>query len=189
VHAIVGIVAIATIAFFGTMIDNLLAFAAQLSVAPPAQVRRLALAQSASVAALLGMSLLLGTALRDLPRAWIAIFAAVPWFIAWRSVRAGETSAPTTTSTAGAAFFISLSLGADNVAVWSPLMRSGTVRATVLFLATCACWNVIAAVATISVARHPRIREVSARYGQRCTPFLYLGIGVLIIGVSGVVHV
>ncbi len=129
-HSIVVLLLVGSFAYIGTMIDNLFAFAAQLTLTPRSHFSSTTLAQSAGVVVLVGLAAAVGSTLNVLPVRWVGVLALAPWALAWRNWRhrRDETSA---SSRRGAVttFLITLGLGGDNLAVWIPLLRANGRRA------------------------------------------------------------
>ena len=171
-----------SVAFIGTMIDNLFAFAAQLTLTPKQRFSLVSVAQSTGVVVLVGLSAAASSTLSAIPLRWVGVLALAPWALAWRnwrhrhdevaqSVRRGVTTT----------FLITLGLGGDNLAVWIPLLRaSGLVREIALGVIF-ASWQVIFVGLSWSFATHPRVVDWGQRRGRYFVPWLHVGLGFVIL--------
>jgi cadmium resistance protein CadD (predicted permease) len=182
VHSIIDVVVVSSLAFVGTMVDNFFAFAAQLALSERARYRRVSIAQGLGVAALIIVALSIGTLLRTVPLRWAGIFSIAPFAFAlhaWRtrdqSVREKYRRGALTT------FSVSVALGGDNIAVWIPLLRANSVAHEVVTVVVFALWEVLFVVGAQTIARHPRVVGFGEKYGHALLPWLYLGLGVLIL--------
>jgi cadmium resistance protein CadD (predicted permease) len=180
-HAL-DVVAVATLAYVGTMFDNLFAFAAQMLVTDSALHGRIARAQAVGVAALVAVAAGVGSALAGVPLRWVGLLAVAPLGLAlhaWRhradEVRRAPRRGATTT------FAVTLALGGDNLAVWIPLLRAAGTLAAVATIATFAAWELLFLSGSLRLARHPRAIDRGMRWGPRLTPFVYLALAVLVV--------
>lgn len=169
-------------AYVATMMDNLFAFAAQLTLTPRERFAAVAVAQSAGVGALVSLSIGVGASLGEIPLRWVGVLALAPWALAWRnwrhrhdltvaSVRRGTTTT----------FLITLALGGDNLAVWIPLMRvSGAIHEVVICLVFVVCQSLFVTLAW-TLAAHPRVVAWGQRGGTYVVPWLYVALGIVIL--------
>jgi cadmium resistance protein CadD (predicted permease) len=176
------LILVGSFAYIGTMIDNLFAFAAQLTLTPRDRFSAITVAQSSGVVVLVVLAATVGSALDTLPVRWVGMLALAPWALAWRNWRhrhdeVGESIRRGATTT----FLITLGLGGDNLAVWIPLMRaSGLVREFALG-AVFASWQVLFIGVSRALATHPRVVEWGQRGGRYFVPWLYVGLGFVIL--------
>ncbi len=181
-HSIVVFFIVGSFAYIATMIDNLFAFAAQLPRTPRSQFSPTTLAQSAGVVVLVGLAVVVGSALDVLPLRWVGVLALAPWSLAWLNWRRrhDESDSPTRRA-AVTTFLITLGLGGDNLAVWIPLLRAaGPVHELVLGIAFSLCQILFIGVAW-ALATHPRVIGWGQRSGRHFIPWLYVGLGFVIL--------
>lgn len=171
----------AVAAFAGTMVDNFVAFAAQLAVTAPARHRRAIVGQATGIAALVLIALVVGDVLSGVPRSATALFALAPWWLAahaWRHRVDPPHRAPARGGVA--TFAVTIALGGDNLGVWIPLLRlDGTVRDLVAVAVFALCEALFLAVVS-AIARHPRVITLGARWASLALPIVYVALGVLI---------
>lgn len=181
-HGAVTFVLVGSFAFVATMIDNLFAFAAQLTLTPRERFVPVSLAQSAGVVTLVGLTAVVGTSLHVIPVRWVGIFALAPWSLAWRSwrrryLRADETVRRGVSTT----FLVTIGLGGDNLAVWIPLWRAHGTIGELALVAIFAAWQLLFVATTWTLANHPRVVRWGQRSGPFYVPWLYATLGVVIL--------
>jgi cadmium resistance protein CadD (predicted permease) len=175
-------VMVASLAFVGTMFDNLFAFASQLIVTDPARHRRVAWAQSLGVLTLIALAAGVGTLLAVVPTRWVGLLAVAPWALAahaWR--HRGDARRQQFRRGAITTFTITLALGGDNLAVWIPLLRAGGSYRGLATAATFMAWEALFVSGAIALARHPRVVTWGSKWGPSLVPWVYLGLGVMIL--------
>jgi len=182
VHSLLGDLLVGSLAYLGTMLDNLFAFASQLALTPREKFRSMSVAQSLGVVTLVVLAVAVGSALNVIPVRWIGLLAAAPWWLGWRAWRSRDaTPAAVHSRRLFTTFAVTFALGGDNLAVWIPLFRaSGLVRLTVV-LGTFAAGQVLFHLTAWGLAGHPKVREHGARVSQHLLPFLYGALGVLVV--------
>jgi cadmium resistance protein CadD (predicted permease) len=179
------VVLVMTGVFFGTMLDNAFAFAAQLVVSPRTQHRRLGVAQWWGVVGLVGVSLAVGTVLAVLPLHAVAVLAVAPLAFAvhaWRrppEVRATPRRGALTT------ILVTIALGGDNVAVWSPLLRVATGWYRITAVATLLLLDALLVLVARAFAGHPAVVATGQRVSTRALPLLYLTLAVVVLAECG----
>ena len=179
---LLSLVAVASVAYLATMMDNLVAFAAQLALAPRDQHRTLAQWQSAAVAVLAAVAVFLGSLLRVVPLAFFAIFALAPWWLGWHAWRQRHTPSDAPSARKSfTVFAVTLALGGDNVAVWAPLVRLDGILGLLTTVLTFAWWQLLFIVVARGLANHPALRTRVDTMGRQVTPWLYGLLGVVIL--------
>lgn len=181
-RSVLAVVVVASVAFIGTMFDNLFAFAAQLLVTDESRYHRVARAQALGVLILVVIAAGVGSLLAPVPTRWVGLLCVAPWALAlhaWRHRRSEER--PQYRRGSLTTFTVTLALGGDNLAVWIPLLRaSGTVRglgtATVF-----AAWEALFVAGALRLVRHPRAVTWGMRWGPALVPWVYVALGVLIL--------
>ncbi len=181
-HSIVEVIVVGSLAFVGTMIDNFFAFAAQLALSDRARFRRLSIAQSLGVATLVVVAVSVGTLLRAVPLRWAGIFCLAPFAFAYHAWR--TRNAPVREKYRRGAFTtfsVSVALGGDNVAVWIPLLRANNVAHEILTVLVFAVWELLFVTGARLIAGHARVVSFGEKYGHVVLPWLYIGLGILIL--------
>ena len=181
-RSIITVIAVASLAYLGTMFDNFFAFAAQLVVTDQKRHRRVSWSQFLGVLTLVLIAGAVGSLLAPVPTRLIGLLFVVPWALAlyaWRQRR--QPRREQFRRGVATTFLMTLALGGDNLAVWIPIVRSkgtlaGFVTATVLLL-----WEIPFLLSARALATRPRIISWGAKYGPSLIPWVYLGLGVLIL--------
>lgn len=181
-RGLLDVAGVGSLAFVGTMFDDYFAFGAQLLVTDRSRYRRVATGQALGVAALVVVSAGVGSLLAPVPLRAIGLLCVAPFALAlhaWRHRRderrtAYRRGAVTT-------FVLTLGLGGDNVAVWTPLLRARGVLGGLGVVAAFAAWEAIFVASAVALAAHPRVVDWGARRGPLLVPWVYLGLGVLIL--------
>lgn len=171
-------------AFFGTMIDNFFAFAAQLVLTEPRRFRRVSYAHVSGVLVLLIASAAVGGALNFIPLFWTGLLAVAPLALAWHGWRNRNTLAPQKRG-ATTTFLITVGLGGDNLAIWIPILRSQGVLRGVTVAITILLFDIAAVFAARAVAKRPSVVTFGERWSATLMPFLYCGLAVLIVWQCG----
>lgn len=182
VHPVLVTIIGAAVAYAGTMIDNFVAFAAQLSVTPRERHRRAVEGQVIGVASLVAIAATVGDVLRAVPRPLTALFAVAPWWLAARAwTERGRTADEVPARGAMTTFLVTLALGGDNLGVWIPLFRLDGVARGLIAVAVVALGEVVFVTAAGAIARHPRVVRGARRLTPRLIPFVYLALGAVIV--------
>lgn len=181
-HGVINVIVVASLAFLGTMFDNYFAFAAQLVVTDRSRYRRVGWAQALGVASLLVVAAGVGTLLDPIPVRWVGLLCVAPWALALHAWRhRGDERREQYRRGALTTYVVTLALGGDNLAVWIPLLRSGGVGAGLGATAVFVAWEAVFVVSAVALAGHPRVVAWGARWGPDLVPWIYLGLGVLIL--------
>ncbi len=181
-HTIFGVVVVASLAFLGTMFDNFFAFAAQLVVTDRSRYRRVGWAQAIGVATLVLLAGAVGSLLAPIPLPWIGILSVAPFALglhAWRNRHkpSGEQFRRGAITT----FTVTLALGGDNLAVWIPLLRANGALHALIAVATFAIWELIFVLSAEALTSRPRVVAWGAKRAPTLIPWVYAGLGVLIL--------
>ena len=181
-HTILSVIVVAVLAFLGTMFDNLFAFSAQLIVTDEKRVRRVIYAQALGVATLLVLAGGIGSLLTPIPLPWVGLLCLAPWALAWHAWR-HRTKEPGEVYRRGAltTFVMTLALGGDNLAVWIPLLRANGFFYGFVTVAVFAIMEFLFLVTARAVTAHPRVVAWGTKHVPSFLPWLYFGLGVLIL--------
>ncbi len=181
-HTILSVVIVAILAFAGTMFDNFFAFAAQLIVTDKQRVKRVSYAQAIGVATLLALAAGVGTLLTPIPLPWVGLLCLAPWALAWHAWRHRDKP-PNEVFRRGAltTFAVTLALGGDNLAVWIPLLRADGIAHEVVTVIVFAVMELLFLLTARGVAHEPRVVAWGQKHAPRILPWLYFGLGILIL--------
>ena len=181
-HTILSVIVVAILAFLGTMFDNFFAFAAQLIVTEKKRFRRVSYAQAIGVATLLALSGGIGSLLTPIPLPWVGLLCLAPWALAWYAWL-HRHKAPSEVFRRGAltTFVVTLALGGDNLAVWIPLLRADGIAHAFVTVIVFAVMELLFIVTTQAISGHPRLVEWGTKHAPSFLPWLYFGLGVLIL--------
>jgi cadmium resistance protein CadD (predicted permease) len=182
VHSAFALILVGSFAYVGTMIDNLFAFAAQLTLTARERFSGVTIAQSAGVVVLVGLAAAVGSSLNVLPIRVVGVLALAPWALAWRNwrhrrddiVESPRRGAVTT-------FLVTLGLGGDNLAVWIPLLRANGIVHEFALCVVFAVWQVLFIALSWTLATHPTVVSWGRRGGRYFVPWLYVALGVVIL--------
>ncbi|MDE3030967.1 MAG: cadmium resistance transporter [Acidobacteriota bacterium] len=175
------------LAFFTTMIDNLLAFAGQLAVTPRHQFAAVSVAQSVGVGFLVGLAVAVGASLNVVPLRWVGVLALAPWGLAWHHWRRRDDAVePSPRRGVATTFIVTVGLGGDNLAVWIPLLRASGAWREVALVAVFALGQILFVGLSWALATRPRVSAWAQRRGDLVVPWLYAALGVAILFECGV---
>lgn len=179
--SILGVVLVSFIAFFGTMIDNFFAFAAQLVVTDRSRVRRVSWAHVFAVATLILLAGGLGSLLAPIPLRWIGLLAIAPFAFAVHAWRNRNTPREQFRRGGLTTFVITVSLGGDNLAVWIPLFRANGVARAFYTVATFAVLEIVFLLSARAVASHPRVVGWGNAHASTIMPLMYAVLSIVIL--------
>jgi cadmium resistance protein CadD (predicted permease) len=182
VHTILGVIVVAVLAFLGTMFDNFFAFSAQLIVTAELRVRRVSYAQALGVATLLVVSGAIGSLLTPIPLPWVGLLCVAPWALAWHAWQ-NRKKEPSEVFRRGAltTFAMTLALGGDNLGVWIPLLRADGIAHAIVTVAVFVAMELLFLVTAQAFSRHPAVVAWGTKHAPSVMPWLYFGLGVLIL--------
>lgn len=182
VRSVIIVIVVASIAYLGTMFDDFFAFTEQLKVTEQPRHRRVGWSQFLGVLTLVLIAGAVGSLLAPIPTRLIGLLFVVPWALAayaWRQrhqPRREQFRRGVATT-----FLMTLALGGDNLAVWIPLVRAKGTLAGLGTAAVLLLWEIPFLLAARGLSTRPRLVTWGARYGRQLVPFVYLGLGVLIL--------
>ena len=181
-HSALAVILVASLAYVGTMFDNFFAFAAQLIITDRRHYRRVAWAQALGIFTLLVIASGAGSLLAPVPTRWIGLLAIAPWALALHAWRhRGDPQREQFRRGALTTFTVTLALGGDNLAVWIPLLRAHGAAAGVATVAVFLVWECLFLFSAQRLATHPRVVAWGTKFGPLLVPWVYLGLGVLIL--------
>ena len=179
-------------AFVGTNLDNLLALSGQLALTDQTRHRRIIEGQVAATVVILGFSALAGVAFATVPGRLLGLLGLVPIALGIRALvlllrRRGDDRSMPAVGGLISSFLVTLVIGADNVAVYLPVLATSTMAAALACLAI----GLVCDIGLISLAawlgRHPATERVVERAGPIALPVLYIVIGVVVLVRAGTV--
>jgi len=171
--------------FAGTNVDDLLVLTVLfLSGRRSGRPRRwqIVAGQYAGIAALVGVSALVAAGLLLVPDRWTGLLGLLPIGLGVKALfrRGDDAQRAPVTSAAGVAA-VTIANGADNIAVYVPVLRvlgPGEAAVTVAaFAALVAVWCAVAA----WLGGHPRVVRLIDRAGHWLVPVVFIGIGLVIL--------
>ncbi|HYN97874.1 MAG TPA: cadmium resistance transporter [Pilimelia sp.] len=182
----------AAVVFAATDIDDLLVltlfFLAARRTGRP-RVWQIVAGQYAGIGVLVAASALVAAGLLLVPDPWPGLLGLVPIALGVRALVArpdeGDEGAPEIARGAVGVAAVTIANGADNVAVYVPVLRAlGPADAAVflaVFAVLVALWCAVAA----WLGGHPGVARLVDRAGHWLVPVVFIAIGVLIIVSSG----
>jgi cadmium resistance protein CadD (predicted permease) len=181
VHGLVTTIVVAVAAFIGTMIDNFVAFAAQLALTDPHRRERAMSAQIFAVLTLIVISAAVGSALGEIPLRWVGVLAAAPAALAVHAWRTRNRPSHQVRRGAVTTFLVTVALGGDNLAVWIPLLRADGLRRSLVSAGVFLALDLVLVVVARAVVSHPMVLSVSERSAKVATPILYVALAIVIL--------
>jgi len=185
----------AVVAFVGSTIDDLIILAAlfmtrRVSGRPSAAT--IIAGQYAGFVAILGVAVLAATGLRIVPDRWVGLLGLVPigfgvWGVwgLWRLRGSAEDSRPPLAASVTRIAMITFANGADNISVFTPLLRglhpAGTLLTIALFLALIALWCGMGAL----LGSHHSVVATVGRVSHWLVPVTFIAVGVFVLVASG----
>jgi cadmium resistance protein CadD (predicted permease) len=182
VHTILGVIIVALLAYIGTMFDNFFAFASQLLVTDPSRFRRVSWAQALGIATLLLIAAAVGSFLTLIPLPWVGLLCLAPFALGVYAFRhRGDPAREQFRRGAITTFTLTLALGGDNLAVWTPLLRANGLFHAVITIAIFALLEFLFLVGAQKLVRHPRVVTWGTKHAPSLLPWVYFALGVLVL--------
>jgi cadmium resistance protein CadD (predicted permease) len=174
--------------FVGTDIDDLVVLTVLFLTARAAHrpAWKIWAGQYLGIAVLVGVSGLAALGLTLVPDRWVPLLGLVPLGIGlWGLIGAirgdSDDEPPVTAQSVVAVAGITVANGADNIAVYTPVLRTMDAADTVVLLAVFAVlvafWCAIAS----WLGSHRRVIAVVERYGHWLVPLVFIAIGIVIL--------
>jgi cadmium resistance protein CadD (predicted permease) len=191
---VLGTLATAAGVFAGTNVDDLLVltvlFLAGRATGRP-EPWQIWTGQYAGVGALVAASAVAALGLLVVPDRWVGLLGLVPLALGIRGLvtarRAGQRDAPTVATGALSVTAVTVANGADNLAVYTPLLRTISLAESVLTVAVFAVGVGAWCLAGSWLGGHAKVVEVVRRYGHWIVPAVFVLIGVVIVMTSEVI--
>ncbi len=180
-HTILGVILVASIAFVGTMFDNVFAFAAQLVVTEPTRFRRVGWAHALAISTIIVLAGGVASLLAPLPLRWIGLLCVAPFGFALHFWRHRATTREQFRRGSVTTFALTIGRGSDNLAVWIPLIRANDFAHASLSIATLTLWEMAFLFSAMRLAVHPRIVDWGNEHAAAFMPYAYVILGVLIL--------
>jgi len=209
-----GDLAVATAAFVGTNVDNLLVTTAMVAGAPVERAHRIAAGQVAGFLVIVAASAAAAVVLFEFSMAAVGLLGLVPLAIGLRGLwglrSRGELDGgsepetePVLRPRAGrgrgraraadravgrsftAAALVTIAAGGDNLAVYIPLFRVGGATNVAAIAGVFVVGEAAVTAAVLWGGRHPRARTVMGRVGHVAVPILLCVVGVVVMAQAG----
>jgi cadmium resistance protein CadD (predicted permease) len=186
----IGIAGLAIGAFVGTNIDNVLALSAQLAASERSRHRRIIEGQVLATVLILTVAALGGLAFATIPTRIVGLLGLVPIGLGIRAGVLHLRRSPDDRSVPVAGGLISslavtLAIGADNVAVYVPVLASGSTASSALSLGLWILLEGGLVMAAAWLGRHPTTERSVERAGPMAMPMLYVIVGVAVLIQAG----
>lgn len=181
----------AAVVFAGTNVDDLLIltvlFVATRTAGRPRRWQIVA-GQYAGITVLIAASVGAAAGLLLVPDPWPGLLGLVPIALGVRALVAGgdDDAAPGVAGGALGVAAVTVANGADNIAVYVPVLRSLGPADAVVFLVVFAVLVAVWCATAAWLGGHPRVIDLVRRGGHRLTPVIFIGIGLAILLTSGV---
>lgn len=181
----------AAVVFAGTNIDDLLVltvlFVAARRTGRPRPWQIVA-GQYAGIAALVAASGVAAAGLLLVPEPWTGLLGLVPIALGARALLAARDpdEPPGVAGGALGVAAVTVANGADNIAVYVPVLRSLGPADGAVFLAVFTVLVALWCVTAGWLGGHPRVVALVRRGGGWLTPAVFIGIGLVILVTSGV---
>jgi cadmium resistance protein CadD (predicted permease) len=174
--------------FVGTDIDDLVVLTVLFLTARAAHrpVWKIWAGQYLGIAVLLGVSGLAALGLTLVPDRWVPLLGLVPLGIGlWGLIGAirgdADDEPPVTAQSVLAVAGITIANGADNIAVYTPVLRTMAPADIVVLLGVFAVLVALWCAVASWLGSHRRVIAVVERYGHWLVPFVFIAIGVVIL--------
>ena len=184
-HSTLSTVAVAVVAFAGTMVDNFAALIAQLAITDRARRPRATFGHFVGMLALIMISVVVASALSEIPLAWVGVLAALPIALGIHAWRTRDRPAHLVRRGFFTTLAITIALGGDNLAVWIPMLRAAGITEGAVTVGVFIVCDVIMLVIARLVASHPRVVATGSRIAPIATPFLYFFLALVILWECG----
>ncbi|MBV1850178.1 cadmium resistance transporter [Catellatospora tritici] len=193
-NELLGTVLAAIGVFAGTNIDDLVVLTVLFLSARTSGVPRPAaiwVGQYAGIAALTAVSAAAALGLAVVPGTWVGLLGLVPLALGVRTLlrnrHDGAEAAPAVPArTAWAVAGVTIANGADNIAVYTPVLRTAGVAASVVIVAVFAVLTAVWCLAGAWLGGHRHVVAMLEKAGHWLVPAVFILIGVVIIAESGV---
>ncbi|WBB80160.1 cadmium resistance transporter [Micromonospora sp. WMMD882] len=187
---LLGTAASAAVVFAATDVDDIVVLTALFVTARSTgrpRPRQIAAGQYVGIGALLAASGVLAAGLLVVPEPWPGLLGLLPVVLGVRALLSrDDDEAPTVVGGTLGVAGVTIANGADNVAVYVPVLRTlGPADVAVfllVFVVAIGLWCLAAA----WLGGHPRVVRLAERAGHRLVPVIFVAIGLVILVGSGV---
>lgn len=150
--------------------------------------------QYAGIGVLVAVSAVAALGLTIVPDRWVGLLGLVPFALGVRglvtAIRArgdGEDALPVVATGLSSVAGVTVANGADNISVYTPMLRAIGVADSLVAVAVFAVLVTVWCAAGSWLGSHTKVIEVVQRYGHWVVPAVFMLIGAVIIGESGVI--
>ncbi|MDI1463005.1 cadmium resistance transporter [Catellatospora sp. KI3] len=180
--------------FAGTNIDDLVVLTVLFLSARATGVPRPAAiwaGQYAGIAALTAVSAAAALGLAVVPGTWVGLLGLVPLALGVRTLlRNRRDAAPAVPArTAWAVAGVTIANGADNIAVYTPVLRTAGLAAGAVIIAVFAVLTAVWCLAGAWLGGHRHVVTLLEKAGHWLVPAVFILIGLVIIAESGLLPV
>jgi cadmium resistance protein CadD (predicted permease) len=175
----------AVVIFAGTNVDDLVIltvlFLAWRRAGRP-RPWQIVTGQYAGIAALLAVSALVAAGLLLVPDRWTGLLGIVPIALGVRTLlRHGDGAERSPVTSAAGVAAITIANGADNIAVYVPVLRVLEPPDAAVLLGVFAALVAVWCAAAAWLGSHPRVVRAVDRVGHWLVPAVFIGIGLIIL--------
>jgi cadmium resistance protein CadD (predicted permease) len=191
VEDLAGTVATAVAVFAGTNVDDLLVLTVLFLSARAAGRPRpwqVWAGQYTGIAALVAVSALAALGLAVVPDRWVGLLGLVPFALgaagllaAIRARGGGDPPAPVAATGVAAIAGVTIANGADNLSVYTPLLRTIGPSASAVTVAVFAALVAVWCAAGSWLGSHRRVVDVVGRFGHWIVPAVFMLVGAVIV--------
>ncbi|WP_334173060.1 cadmium resistance transporter [Sinomonas sp.] len=155
----------------------------------PEAARRIWVGQFVGIGALTAVSLAIARSLEGVPLVWVGLLGLAPLAIGLYALlkpkgRASERTSTRFGSTVTSVALMTVANGADNITAYVPLFRVMTTSASLATIAVFAVMTALWCLAACWISSRPVAVHLTRRIAPHVVPFLYILIGLVILGRS-----
>jgi cadmium resistance protein CadD (predicted permease) len=188
---LLGTATVAAVVFAATNIDDIVVltvfFVAARTTGRP-RVGQIVTGQYLGIGALVLVSAVVAAGLLVVPDEWTGLLGLLPIALGVRAlVRRDDDEPPPVVAGVVGVAAVTIANGADNVAVYVPVLRTLGVADAAAFGLVFAALVAVWCVAGAWLGGHPRVTRLVERTGHWLVPAIFIAVGVVILATSGVV--
>ncbi|MEV4093736.1 cadmium resistance transporter [Streptosporangium saharense] len=170
--------------FAGTNVDDIVILTVLFLAARAKGVPRpwkIVVGQYAGIAALVAVSAVAALGLTVVPDRWVGLLGLVPFGLGVRGLLAkGDDARPVASGVVSIAG-VTIANGADNISVYTPLLRTAGTAASLVTVAVFAVLVAFWCVAASWLGSHRKVIDLVERWGRWLVPVVFMVIGAVIL--------